>query len=223
MDAGFDTVLRASPPAFTDDDAPDLGRRSFGVEAASAENLGSERDQTFLLRDAAGEPLAIMKVSNAAEDPATLDMEALAALHAGATDPELPVALPRLAPGADPADGPAAHRTALDAGGATHHDPDVRRPAGPEPVRRRRSGRRRLRRLGGDDRAARTGPAGLLPPERAADDALGRPARPRHPRLPRRRRRPAPPRPDRRGRSTASRRWSSRHGRGSARRWCTAT
>ena len=120
MEAGFDTVLQAAPPGFADDEAPDLGRRAFGVEAAAAENLGSERDQTFLLRDAAGGPLAIMKVSNAAEDPVTLDMEALAALHADAADPLLPVALPWVVPGADPAEGPAAYRTRIEAGGAEH-------------------------------------------------------------------------------------------------------
>ena len=52
-----------------------------------------------------------MKVSNAAEDPATLDMEALAVLHARRADPTLPVALPRIVPGADPErDGAAAYR-----------------------------------------------------------------------------------------------------------------
>ncbi len=39
-----------------------------------------------------------MKVSNAAEDPATLDMEALVVLHIGRVDPTLPVAVPGLLP-----------------------------------------------------------------------------------------------------------------------------
>ena len=64
-----------------------IAARTFGVAAADARDLGSERDQTFLLLDADGAGLAIMKLSNAAEDPGTLDMEALAVLHAQRVDP----------------------------------------------------------------------------------------------------------------------------------------
>jgi len=107
----FDAILASRPPDFSDEDAVWIGAETFGVRASTAQNLGSERDQTFLLSGPAGDGLAIMKISNAAEDPATLDMEALGVLHARSADPTLPVALPRIAPGADPKrDGAAAYR-----------------------------------------------------------------------------------------------------------------
>ncbi|MFZ1993041.1 MAG: aminotransferase class III-fold pyridoxal phosphate-dependent enzyme [Solirubrobacteraceae bacterium] len=90
----MDTVLRASRPALSEADAVEVARSCFAVTAAAARDLGSERDRTFGLDDAAGEPLAILKVSNASEDPEVLDMEAEAALHVMAADPGLSVAMP---------------------------------------------------------------------------------------------------------------------------------
>ena len=117
----FDAILASRLPAFSEAEAVAVARRTFGVDALTAANLGSERDQTFLLSGPAGERLAIMKISNAAEDPATLDMEALAVLHARRADPTLPVALPRAVPGADPErDGASAYRTAFEAPDGTH-------------------------------------------------------------------------------------------------------
>ena len=58
-----------------------------------ARDLGSERDQAFLLTRA-GEPIAVLKVSNEKEDPRALDAEAAAAFHAAANDRTLPIALP---------------------------------------------------------------------------------------------------------------------------------
>src|ERR1700727_2066478 len=89
-----DTVLSASRPALSDGDAIELAHACFGVTAAAARDLGSERDRTFALDAADGEPVAILKVSNASEDPEVLDMEAEAALHVMAADPGLRVALP---------------------------------------------------------------------------------------------------------------------------------
>jgi 4-aminobutyrate aminotransferase-like enzyme/Ser/Thr protein kinase RdoA (MazF antagonist) len=66
----------------------------FGVQAAGARDLGSERDRTFALDDAHGAVVAVLKVSNSAEDPDVLDMEAAAALHVSRVAPELVVALP---------------------------------------------------------------------------------------------------------------------------------
>jgi 4-aminobutyrate aminotransferase-like enzyme/Ser/Thr protein kinase RdoA (MazF antagonist) len=104
-----DTVLRASRPALSDVEAVELARACFGVTAATARDLGSERDRTFALRDPGGEPVAILKVSNASEDPEVLDMEAEVALHVMAADPGLRVAVPwRPAGDSDPA-RPAAH------------------------------------------------------------------------------------------------------------------
>ena len=107
----FDAILASRLPEFSESDAVRIAAETFRVRASTATNLGSERDQTFLLSGPAGDGLAIMKVSNAAEDPATLDMEALGVLHARRADPTLPVALPRIAPGAEPdRDGAAAYR-----------------------------------------------------------------------------------------------------------------
>src|SRR4026208_965932 len=86
----MDRVLAVARPAFDAASVVDIARRTFGVEAAAARDLGSERDQTFLLLDADDAPLAVLKLSNAAEDPATLDMEALAVPHAHRGDPPLP-------------------------------------------------------------------------------------------------------------------------------------
>ena len=105
----MDTVLTASRPALSEADAVELARACFAVTAATARDLGSERDRTFALDDAGGQPLAILKVSNASEDPEVLDMEAEAALHVMAADPGLRVAVPwRPAGDSDPA-RPAAH------------------------------------------------------------------------------------------------------------------
>lgn len=89
-----DPVLRAARHPLSPEAACEQARRGFGLVAKNAEDLGSERDQTFMLRDADDQPLAVLKVSNPAEDPATLDMEALAVLHVATVDPELPIPLP---------------------------------------------------------------------------------------------------------------------------------
>jgi 4-aminobutyrate aminotransferase-like enzyme/Ser/Thr protein kinase RdoA (MazF antagonist) len=89
-----DSVLSASRPALSDADAVELARACFGVTAETARDLGSERDRTFALDDAHGTPVAILKVSNASEDPEVLDMEAEVALHVTAADPGLRVAVP---------------------------------------------------------------------------------------------------------------------------------
>ena len=118
----MDPVLAAARPAFDPADVVDIARRTFDVESSGARDLGSERDQAFLLLDTSDRPLAVMKVSNIAEDPRTLDMEALAVLHASRADPLLPLAIPWLAPGAastsvDPAD----RRVPITAADGDHH------------------------------------------------------------------------------------------------------
>ena len=118
----MDRVLAAARPAFEVDDAVGIAKRTFDVEAAGARDLGSERDQAFLLLDGDERSIAVMKVSNAAEDPGTLDMEALAVLHATRVDPTLPLAIPWLVPGAPASsDDPADRRVALPADDGTHH------------------------------------------------------------------------------------------------------
>jgi 4-aminobutyrate aminotransferase-like enzyme/Ser/Thr protein kinase RdoA (MazF antagonist) len=118
-----DAVLRAQPPSFAGDDAVSIGRATYGLDAVGARNLGSERDQTFLLLGAAERPLAVLKVSNPAEDPDTLDMEALAALHVHRVDPTLGLAQPRRALRGDAAvddDGAADYRAPWVVDGTTY-------------------------------------------------------------------------------------------------------
>jgi 4-aminobutyrate aminotransferase-like enzyme/Ser/Thr protein kinase RdoA (MazF antagonist) len=103
MSMSVDPVLLSPAPPFSLDEAVAIAA-GFDVQAASAVDLGSERDRTFLLLDDHGDRLAVMKVSNVAESVATLDMEADIVAHIASVDPELPVARPRPVPG-DP-DGP---------------------------------------------------------------------------------------------------------------------
>lgn len=118
----MDPVLAAARPSFDAADVIDIARRTFDVDADGARDLGSERDQTFLLADGDGKPLAVMKVSNAAEDPATLDMEALGVIHASRVDPTLPLAIPRLVPGSSPGSAdPEARRAVHRAADGDHH------------------------------------------------------------------------------------------------------
>jgi 4-aminobutyrate aminotransferase-like enzyme len=116
VDAVVDEVLTAPPPAFSEAEAAALAHDLFGV-AGPAVAVDSERDQTFLI---GGEHPAVLKVSNAAEDPGRLDMEALAAQRVALVDPDIPVALPRLVPGTQHADDPAAYRAAVERNGDTH-------------------------------------------------------------------------------------------------------
>jgi len=80
------SVLESTPPRFTTVDVAALAAELFGV-GGNARDLGSERDQTFLVEGA-----GVVKISNAAEDPANLDLEAAAIEHALRADPDLPIA-----------------------------------------------------------------------------------------------------------------------------------
>ena len=91
------SVLEVTPPGFSPEQAARIAAETFGV-AGDAVDLGSERDQTFLIDD--GGAGAVLKISNAAEDPAVLDLEEAAIAHVAAVDPELPVARP-IAPRAE--------------------------------------------------------------------------------------------------------------------------
>ena len=115
----IDPVLKADPPRFSEAQAAELGAQHFGLAADGAVNLGSERDQTFLLTRAGG-PVGVLKVSNAAEDPATLDMEALVVRHIGRVDPELPVARPLAHGGAEDLDDAPAYRVEVARDSARH-------------------------------------------------------------------------------------------------------
>jgi 4-aminobutyrate aminotransferase-like enzyme/Ser/Thr protein kinase RdoA (MazF antagonist) len=79
------SVLEASPPRFSAEEATAIAADVFGLRGKAVE-LGSERDQMFLVEG------GVLKISNAGEDPAVLDLEANALLHIERVDPELPIA-----------------------------------------------------------------------------------------------------------------------------------
>jgi 4-aminobutyrate aminotransferase-like enzyme/Ser/Thr protein kinase RdoA (MazF antagonist) len=88
-----DNVLEAPPPRFTPNEVAAIAAALFGLEGA-ATDLGSERDQTFLIDD--GGAGGVLKISNLGEDAAVLELETEALLHISRLDPELPVPEPRL-------------------------------------------------------------------------------------------------------------------------------
>lgn len=88
------SVLDSTPPRFTADEAARIAAEVFGVHGTACD-LGSERDQAFLLDD--GGAGGVLKISNSGEDEEVLDFEEAAIAHVAAVDPELPVARP-LAP-----------------------------------------------------------------------------------------------------------------------------
>ena len=91
-------VLHADPPTLDAGRAVEAARSLFGVDAVSARPLVSERDQNFLVDEADGSRW-VLKVSNAAEDPAVVAMEVAAVEHVARMDPDLPV--PRARPTLD--------------------------------------------------------------------------------------------------------------------------
>src|SRR5437764_605062 len=111
------SVLEAAPPRFSGAEVAAIAERLFGL-SGEATDLGSERDQTFLIDDGAGG--GVIKISNLGESPAVLDLETGALLHIGGVDPALPIARPRVARGADPSDGAAAYRATTAGADGTH-------------------------------------------------------------------------------------------------------
>ncbi len=113
-----DRVLTVAPPAFSSDEAAALARDAFGVVGVATE-VHSERDQAFLID---GDQPTVVKISNAAEDPARLDLEALAAQRVALVDPDIPVAIPWVVPGTTfGLDDPSAYRASIAAGPNTHY------------------------------------------------------------------------------------------------------
>jgi 4-aminobutyrate aminotransferase-like enzyme/Ser/Thr protein kinase RdoA (MazF antagonist) len=87
------SVLEAPPPRFSADEVATIAAALFGLEGI-ATDLGSERDQTFLIDD--GGVGGVLKISNLGEDPAVLELETEAILQVAHVDPELPVGRQRL-------------------------------------------------------------------------------------------------------------------------------
>ena len=108
------SVLESKPPRFSEADVARIAAELFGL-AGTAANLGSERDQTFLVEGPTG--AGVVKLSNLGEDPATLDLETEAILHVSRVDPDLPVALPRVV---SEAAGAGAYRTTATGPDGTH-------------------------------------------------------------------------------------------------------
>jgi 4-aminobutyrate aminotransferase-like enzyme/Ser/Thr protein kinase RdoA (MazF antagonist) len=100
-----DSVLEAPPPSFSADEIAAIAAELFGLRG-QASDLGSERDQTFLIDD--GGAGGVLKISNLGEDPGVLDLETEAILHVARVDPALPVARPQVS--ARGGEGPAAYR-----------------------------------------------------------------------------------------------------------------
>src|SRR2546421_12245473 len=84
-----ESVLEAPPPRFTAEEIAAIAAELFGLRG-QASDLGSERDQTFLIDDSAAG--GVLKISNLGEDAAVLDLEAQAIEHISRVDPDLPVA-----------------------------------------------------------------------------------------------------------------------------------
>ncbi len=108
------SVLEATPPRFSADDVARIAAELFGLDGAVTD-LGSERDQTFLVEGQAG--AGVVKISNLGEQAATLDFEAETILRIARVDTELPVARPRVA---SDAAGAAAYRATVDGPDGTH-------------------------------------------------------------------------------------------------------
>ena len=108
------SVLESTPPRFRDDEVARIAAELLGLEG-SATDLGSERDQTFLVEGPEG--AGVVKLSNLGEDPATLDLETETILHVSRVDPDLPVARPRIVSSSD---GAAAYRTTAEGLDGTH-------------------------------------------------------------------------------------------------------
>jgi 4-aminobutyrate aminotransferase-like enzyme/Ser/Thr protein kinase RdoA (MazF antagonist) len=88
-DAALGDPLVAPVPTFGAHEAARIAASAFGI-TGTASPLVSERDQNFRIAVEDG-PGWVLKISNAAEDPGVVDMQAQAMLHIARTAPELPV------------------------------------------------------------------------------------------------------------------------------------
>jgi 4-aminobutyrate aminotransferase-like enzyme/Ser/Thr protein kinase RdoA (MazF antagonist) len=86
-------MLSRSRPRFAPDEAEQLVRELYGLEARVVSELPSERDQNFHLREASGCEL-VLKIASSVESPSVLDLQNQALARIAERDPLLPV--PRL-------------------------------------------------------------------------------------------------------------------------------
>ncbi|MGN6169500.1 MAG: aminotransferase class III-fold pyridoxal phosphate-dependent enzyme [Solirubrobacteraceae bacterium] len=83
------SVLESMPPRFGAGEVAAMAADLFGL-VGDVQELGSERDQTFLIGGHDGE--GVIKISNLGENPASLELEEAAIAHLVRVDPGLPVA-----------------------------------------------------------------------------------------------------------------------------------
>ena len=83
------TELMANAPRLGPDAFEDLAGRHFGLSGTLVP-LYSERDQNMLLRAADGRGW-VLKIANAAEEPALVAAQIAALRHIARADPDLPV------------------------------------------------------------------------------------------------------------------------------------
>jgi 4-aminobutyrate aminotransferase-like enzyme/Ser/Thr protein kinase RdoA (MazF antagonist) len=108
------SVLEETPPSFSAGDVARIAAEQFGLDG-TVTDLGSERDQTFLVQGQAAS--GVLKISNLGESAATLDLETKAILHILRIDPELPVERPRAV---SEAPGAAAYRATVESPDGVH-------------------------------------------------------------------------------------------------------
>ena len=80
--------LAPIPPQFSQQQAEDAAADLFGLEG-SFKPLVSERDQNFRIQTDNGD--YVIKISNAKEDPAAIDLQTQSLLHIALSDPSLPI------------------------------------------------------------------------------------------------------------------------------------
>src|SRR5919112_4179474 len=84
--------LETPPPSFTGEEAEATITSIYGLHGSTTP-LDSERDQNFRVTAPDGREF-LLKISNPADDHASLDMQTQAMLHIARQDPELPVMRP---------------------------------------------------------------------------------------------------------------------------------
>jgi hydroxylysine kinase len=77
-------------PKLSAAEAAEIARREFGL-AGEIKQLYSERDANFHLRPAGGGAGHVLKIANAVEDPAVVDLQTASLRHIARMDPDLPV------------------------------------------------------------------------------------------------------------------------------------
>ncbi|WP_238987549.1 phosphotransferase [Roseovarius dicentrarchi] len=82
-------LLAHDAPAITPQRAAEIAREIYGI-SGTIRPLGAEKDANFHITLAGGAE-ALLKITNAAEDPAVTDMQSRVLIHLAGADPSLPV------------------------------------------------------------------------------------------------------------------------------------